>query len=56
LLLARLLLAALLAALLLPALLHIAHLLVRHVRVLLRGRIPRDDNISRLHRFRSGQM
>ena len=45
-LLAGLLLAALLVALLLPALLNVSHFLVRHGGVLLRGPIPRDNNLS----------
>lgn len=45
-LLAGLLLAAMLAALLLPALLNVSHFLVRHGGVLLRGPIPRDNNLS----------
>src|SRR6516165_9098364 len=39
-------LAAMSAALVLPALLNVSHFLVRHGGVLLRGPIPRDNNLS----------
>ena len=45
-LLAGFLLAAMSAALVLPALLNVSHFLVRHGGVLLRGPIPRDNNLS----------